>query len=784
MSEINVLITNVSTVNPNNLRMSEYADANNDTIRVQGEMTNEAPIKLLIKKLEATNKELNSIILIESDDVRNKIIENNKKPEKEVDSLREDINKILNCSLNKVYQQGKYRGMKKVLSASNFFPENIRNNVEKNYSKIKLENKIKLRTEVKGALKNYYERRSMQKSYELKYKKYELNKNFENKTHINFLQNKIEDFCNENTYHMPRFEEVAITNEPTDEIVINAIMNVKEKVEYLAKDNIVNVYIESNGGVRYVMTMLIAIINVLEKTNANVRLKEIYSMVYPNREKNEDNIIKIKDTLMTYASINLLSAVDEFIHYGRIESLKKYFELRFSNVKICNSEVERDIRECLSKLESIANDLQLCRTGLIMEHFYGKDDNIYNLLNTFIYNYNESEEANAKIFLYVADVILKEYKILYSSKLDGDETKRNNLPKLIKWCIEKDYMQQAITLCSEQLPKYLIESGKIIVSDIMWKFVEGKLDSKYERNYSILVQGLNTEYKRRIIGYLKEIILWERLIKDTEDLDTAGAIREAIRQRKSSLINMIMSDRRKVLTDLGKDDTHDILNNDDEVSRMINALLNDLRNNITFDEEKYNNLLNELRGLNECIDGSGNIDNWINNSMLNKEWNTLKIWLPRHGNIEISGLPHAYASYTDEEKVSKYFEHNRKNIMECYCNKIISNEEFDAKKVFNDLFNALFGNDLESPIRNQYEIEINSYSKYDYTVYFDSDKVMIGSDLKNIKKICYLYGMCKEQRNYSNHAGNEGNSVVLNVEQLKILINYLINELEINPSSE
>ena len=53
--------------------------------------------------------------------------------------------------------------------------------------------------------------------------------------------------------------------------------------------------------------------------------------------------------VMTNVSVNYVSAVDEFVKYGRTESLKNYFELSFSQNKTNNEIVKTDIDKCLNK---------------------------------------------------------------------------------------------------------------------------------------------------------------------------------------------------------------------------------------------------------------------------------------------------------------------------------------------------------------------------------------------------------------------------------------------------
>ena len=74
--EYNIMITNVSTVNLSNFKKSEYVDKNVERkkeVDYEATMTNEAPIKSVIKRLNQDGKSLDSIILITSPKVKEDI---------------------------------------------------------------------------------------------------------------------------------------------------------------------------------------------------------------------------------------------------------------------------------------------------------------------------------------------------------------------------------------------------------------------------------------------------------------------------------------------------------------------------------------------------------------------------------------------------------------------------------------------------------------------------------------------------------------------------------------
>ncbi|MBQ3546537.1 MAG: hypothetical protein IJA34_16360 [Lachnospiraceae bacterium] len=483
--------------------------------------------------------------------------------------------------------------------------------------------------------------------------------------------------------------------------------------------------------------------------------------------------------VMTNVSIDCVSAVDEFVKYGQIDSLKNYFELSFSQSKITNESVKMDIEKCLNKLDNIINDLHLCRTGLIMEHFYRTEDNIYVLLNNFIKCYEESDDATAKAFVYVAINILKEFEPLYDCKdleecLKAGQLIKNSLPRIIKWCLEKNYIQQAITLCLEQIPKYLIESGKVVVSDKMWEYMIPKINNKYEKNYYLLVKGLR-EYDDKILKNIKGI-----LIKEKTSLNNPSC------SNKFQIIVDKDNSIKYYANEITKDnDMSEFLSGKDNVMHLLNNIIDSLMTNAIYSDKKLNKYTKEVEEFNKCIEGKYNINKWINESMINLNWSNFKFSLSDKKNATVFTLVKGKDDDNEPninvkdnaDRSKRFFED--KAILNAYYDAIVVKEKFIVEEVFNDLFNELFGTDTNHDLRNKYIKEVENCSKYDYSVYFDNKKVMIGTDLQaeKIRKIFYLYGMCKEQKNYSNHANSEGESVVLDANKLKILIKYLIEEL-------
>ena len=105
-------------------------------------------------------------------------------------------------------------------------------------------------------------------------------------------------------------------------------------------------------------------------------------------------------------------------------------------------------------MEKFANNLQLCKTSYVMQ----KRKELQGLLKNYQDTKKNEQKLSAyeRMFLYVVNDILEGYKGIF----EGD------LPSVIKWCLEKDFIQQALTFCSEEMPDYFWRMGIYAPSEV------------------------------------------------------------------------------------------------------------------------------------------------------------------------------------------------------------------------------------------------------------------------------------------------------------------------------
>ena len=248
-----------------------------------------------------------------------------------------------------------------------------------------------------------------------------------------------DDYTKDNLFHY-----VEIDDNLDEKGVIDASIEVANKIlEEAGEGNHVKLFIDFNGGQRYIPFMLWNISNLMKIRKITVERTMTMNSNNLNNSKNNEKqsentseeehmIIQSMDPVFKMG--NLIAGINEYKKYGRAEGLKDYF-------KDCHNE---DINFALDKMTEFADNLQMCRVAYIFS-----DNRMKEFREILEKDYNTGDSYDA-LFAYVVQDIKNGYKDLLED---------NGVINTIKWCINNDYIQQALTLFEAKLPEYFVETG-------------------------------------------------------------------------------------------------------------------------------------------------------------------------------------------------------------------------------------------------------------------------------------------------------------------------------------
>lgn len=217
--------------------------------------------------------------------------------------------------------------------------------------------------------------------------------------------------------------------------------------EYEDNDG-VNLWIDTQGGFRDVVMVFTAIISLLREQG--IEPKGIYSIRF-HRDSTKENPCPIIEQTKKYAIFKFVSAMQEFMDFGKATGFKEYYGEESEFVRV---------------VDNIAGAIQMCQPQKFEES-----------LRKFAEYLNSGRYKNDDLYLQnFVGFMKRDYGVLLEEP--------DNIIEQIRWCVRKEFYQQAITIYIERMPKYYNDHGIVKLNvDSERKTIRGKnlyADAFYE----------------------------------------------------------------------------------------------------------------------------------------------------------------------------------------------------------------------------------------------------------------------------------------------------------------
>lgn len=317
------------------------------------------------------------------------------------------------------------------------------------------------------------DRSKLEENEYLRKKSFASGKKIEEMTHLDYYKESIAEFIAEDERRLavypegiPNCKVISISNNPSESEVSNAAIQAAEDILANAERKKVKLFIDYNGGQRYVAFMLIGIANLMEIRKAEIG--DIITMNYGT------NPVDIHCMTGIFHSMDLVAGINEYVKYGRTHMLHKYFDI-FN---------DHEIAEVLGVMDRFADDLQLCRSTGIME----RREELKNVLEAYQKRKCEEkdkagkEEVHKALFSYVVNDIYKQYQPLF----EGQE------PEIIQWCVDREFVQQALTIFTERMPQYFVKKHIFEPTEDERKLFKNVRANNYPKDDKTLVKRAKT----------------------------------------------------------------------------------------------------------------------------------------------------------------------------------------------------------------------------------------------------------------------------------------------------
>lgn len=259
--------------------------------------------------------------------------------------------------------------------------------------------------------------------------------NFSEKiTHLDYFKNRMKKFFPNIENYITK-ETIYNYDEDNDgEKNLKSVAEMARKIQNFAakSENEIILHADLTGGMRHINMMMLDIIRLLEYSGVKIG-KIIYSN-YNQQEK----VGTVEEVKNIYDLFQLISGVEEFINFGSVKVLNDYY-------KNHSEKISDSLNILLKKMENFAEAIKLCRYG----QFKTTIEKLHDAINNFSPDKNN---LNDILMARLIERIKHEYKMLIATRGQDDL-------KIIRWCIEKGYLQQALTLYTERVPEYIAENN-------------------------------------------------------------------------------------------------------------------------------------------------------------------------------------------------------------------------------------------------------------------------------------------------------------------------------------
>lgn len=605
----------------------------------------------------------------------------------------------------------------------------------------------------------------------------------ENTTHLDVLKTQMDIFYQQyfDKPITPLFssdeiiEEIDCGNDldNTDQIGENIIKLCRRIVKYketlqreVKKDIKIKLYIDTTGGLRNAAMIFLIIGRIMSYLDIEVADVLYTSWSRGGSDKfGECTVNSIKDI---YDLLDLISGFEEFLMFGSAKKLNDYYKTANLSNQLSLSQDTLD--DVLKGMDQFADAINISRRGDF--------ENALRQLSQCLSKI-DSEELTGSSFNYnlirlLGEPIKKTYTPIVNESKDA--------LSYVEWCLERDYIQQALTLFKECVPQFLVDKGILIVDEE--QFIESLERNRKEKSKDIVRKALKkwnkSNEKDLDIDAIVECVEFK---KNIEEYSTIDFVFNEINKCRIKALNPYIDHKMK---ELNKPLRESVV----EYIKFVNEILK--RDGISQDEDiikeidtKRENLLENI----ECKIKSIGLSADLSNTSMICKLISFVASIARNPNIlqEINDLPKC---------VRKAFYISNKDGLETYVHNIETYEyilpmDLDhyislRRKFYNFVMNqmkmdTIFKKCIKGFLIQSYDFEkdANDLSdKYVNGLYNISGVILsehIRESLPEIIKVLAYYFEIKKSRNDSNHARLEGSSQFKTANEIKDAMVECIN---------
>lgn len=205
-----------------------------------------------------------------------------------------------------------------------------------------------------------------------------------------------------------------------------------------------HIYADITGGARYVTMMMTSVMQFLQYDGMRVE-----KMIYADFKtlSLENRIFDVHGTIDVY---KLVAGADAFVSYGISRTIEEYFDYDAES-GTSGKPISDALKGVLRAMHTFSDAIQICQTGNIPPALSA----LSTAITIFLDVPEEDRTVDDRMFMQLIDTITEGYGEL----LGETEDEAERYVPIIRWCIEKGLLQQAMTLATEWIPVCFVRQG-------------------------------------------------------------------------------------------------------------------------------------------------------------------------------------------------------------------------------------------------------------------------------------------------------------------------------------
>lgn len=324
-------------------------------------------------------------------------------------------------------------------------------------------------------------------------------------THLDFFLERVKKFWSDADCEVYPYDEDKRGAEN-----LRSVAEMAGLIQKFAAGNEVTLHVDLTGGMRDVNMMMLDLTRLLDYSGL-----KIGKLLYSNfGKKNVEELQNIYDLFQ------LIAGVEEFVNFGSVKALQIYY---------AGKSVSEQLQKLLGAIENFAESIKLCHYGQFRDAVINLHDAVHD------FDKHLSTDVEDILMARLIGRIKEDYRnVIINRELDDAE--------VIRWCLNHDYLQQALTLYTERIPEYLGEKF-IVMSEANAEKISNLIEND-RRNYFYYLINVHTSSTDRTFKGLKfycNAVKSDTVGKKNVDVD---AWFERLRAKFAPLKNSLSDEQR------------------------------------------------------------------------------------------------------------------------------------------------------------------------------------------------------------------------------------------------